>query len=272
MTSCRLATLLAWVLCLAVAPPPGPAVAAERAAAARLEAVRDRGMLRVCIWPDYYAITFRNPRDGRLEGIDIELAGELARDLGVRPAFVESSFGTFMDDLERDHCDVAMFGVGVTPARQERVDFTQPYLVSGIYAIAPRTSRRIREWADIDRPGVVVAVQLGTFMEPMMRDFLRHARLMVVAPPQLREIEVQSGRADLFISDYPYSRRMLFQHEWARVIAPDEPIGRTAYAYGVAKGQPEWLARLDGFVAAIRADGRLDAAARRHGLSPIVVR
>lgn len=269
MTSCRLAALAAWALCLGTA---AAALAAERPGVARPQAVLGRGALHACIWPDYYAITFRNPRSGRLEGIDIDLAGDLARDLGVRLDFVESSFATFMDDLERGRCDVAMFGVGVTPARQRRVDFTEPYLASGIYAIAPRTSRRIRTWADIDRPGVVVAVQLGTFMEPMMRDYLRRARLMVVAPPQLREIEVQSGRADLFITDYPYSRRMLFQHEWARVIAPDQPIGRTAYAYAVAKGQPEWLARLDAFVAAIRADGRLEAAARRHGLSPIVVR
>ena len=28
------------------------------------------GQLRVCIWPEYYGITFRNPKSGELSGID----------------------------------------------------------------------------------------------------------------------------------------------------------------------------------------------------------
>ena len=269
MTGCKFAVRLIWAA-WAIVFMAFPATADPRPS--RLEHVRQAGVLRPCIWPNYYAISFRNPRTGRLEGIDIELATALAGDLGVGIEFVESSFGTFMDDLDQGRCDVAMFGVGVTPARRERVDFTQPYLSSGIYAVTAKTSRRIRLWSDIDQPGVVVAVQLGTFMEPIMRQYLRQARLLVVEPPQTREIEVQSGRADLFMTDYPYSRRMLFQHEWARVVEPDRTIGRTAYAYAVAKDQPQWLARLDAFVAAIRTDGRLEAAARRHELLPIVVR
>ncbi len=42
--------------------------------------------LRVCIWPEYYAISYKNPRTGELEGIDIDLAREMAKELkGVTP-------------------------------------------------------------------------------------------------------------------------------------------------------------------------------------------
>ncbi len=244
--------------------------ASAQLAPPRLEQVMAAGTLRVCVWPDYYAITFRNPRTGRLEGIDIDLSHALAADLGVGLAHVESSFVAFMDDLDHDRCDVAMFGVGVTEARAARVDFTRPYLGSDLYAVTVKTSRRIREWGDIDQPGVICAVQRGTFMEPVMRDYLKQAQLLVVQPPQTREVEVQSGRADVFITDYPYGQRMLFQHEWARLISPPRPIAQTSYAYAVKKGQPEWLARIDAFVADIKRDGRLAAAAHRHQLSPLV--
>jgi len=43
------------------------------------------------------------------------------------------------------------------------------------------------------------------------------------------------------------------------------------YAYAVKPGDAAWLARVDEFVAAIKRDGRLAAAAKRHGLSAIVV-
>ncbi|MGE0715873.1 MAG: amino acid ABC transporter substrate-binding protein, partial [Alphaproteobacteria bacterium] len=61
-----------------------------------------------------------------------------------------------------------------------------------------------------------------------------------------------------------------FQHEWARVIEPPEPIAPTPYAYAVARGQPDWLAVIDRFVETVKRDGRLREAARRHGLEPIL--
>ena len=51
-------------------------------ATSRLDRVREARVLRVCIWPDYYSITYRNPKTQLLSGIDIDLAGELGKDLG----------------------------------------------------------------------------------------------------------------------------------------------------------------------------------------------
>lgn len=237
-----------------------------------LDRVRTARALKVCIWPEYYGVTYRHPRTQELSGIDIELAAALAADLNVRVVYVDSSFPTLVSDLVEDRCDVAMFAVGVTAQRAEKLRFTQPYLRSDIYGITTKSNQVVREWSDIDKPGVLVAVQSGTFMEPVMEQRLKHAQLVRVKLPATRERELVAGRVDVFMTDYPYSRRMLFQHEWARVVEPDRTIGRTAYAYAVAKDQPQWLARLDAFVAAIRTDGRLEAAARRHELLPIVVR
>jgi ABC-type amino acid transport substrate-binding protein len=44
------------------------------------------------------------------------------------------------------------------------------------------------------------------------------------------------------------------------------------YAYATRQGDAAWLARLDEFVAAIKRDGRLMAAANRYGLGEIVVK
>jgi ABC-type amino acid transport substrate-binding protein len=245
-------------------------------AAGRLQAgevasrVRHSGVLRVCIWPDYYGITYRHPRTGQLSGIDIDLSAELANDLGARLQYVDSSFTQLIDDLHGDRCDVAMFAVGRLPARMARLAFTQPYLQSDIYAVTTRSSRLVRGWDDIDRPGVLVAVQAGTFMEPVMARHLRQARLVVVRPPATRERELEAGRVDVFMADYPYSRRLLGSADWVRLIPPPRPFHVLPYAYAAKPGDAEWLARLDRFVARIKADGRLQAAARRHGLEPIV--
>ena len=249
----------------AAAPGPGEVVG-------RLRRVQTAKAIRVCIWPDYYGITYRNPKTQQLSGIDIELAYELGKDLGVEVDFVDSSFAKLADDLLHDHCDVAMFAVGITPERQKLLRFTRPHLASDIYAVTSKTNRRIRSWADIDQSGSVVAVAQGTLHEPIMKARLKNAQLMILNTPFAREQEVQAGRADVFMTDYPYSQRFLANADWARLVAPDSTYNVTPYAYAMAPGDDIWHDRLDRFVSDIQHDGRLLAAAQRYRLESIVVR
>jgi ABC-type amino acid transport substrate-binding protein len=235
-----------------------------------LEAIEARSDLRVCIWPDYYSITFRNPRTGDLEGLDIDMARAFAADLGVALTFVDSTFANLTAAMTEDRCDIAMHAVGVRPDRAEHMDFSEPYLRSGIYGVSARNVAGIETWADIDRPGNIVVVQAGTYMEPEMRGRLQHADLMVVTRFLEREEAVQSGRADVFMTDYPYGRRMVDLTDWGRLLEPPEPVAPTDYAYAVPRGDPAWLARVNAFVRAVKADGRLRAAAERHRLLPIL--
>ena len=237
-----------------------------------LDRVKASATLRVCIWPDYYGVTFRNPRTGELRGIDRDLSLELAHDLGVKAEHVDASFATLIDDLRSDRCDIAMFAVAVLPQRAQAIAFSRPYLRSDIYGITTRSSRVVRSWADIDQPGVRVAVQAGTFMETVMAQSLQRATMVVVKPPTTRERELEAGRVDVFMTDYPYSRRLLDSADWATLVSPPAPFHVLPYAYAVKQGDPQWLAAVDAFVARIQRDGRLEAAAARHGLAPIVVR
>lgn len=260
----RIITALASILLSAVT------VAAQQPIS-RVERIQNAGELRVCIWPEYYSISYRDPRTGALEGIDVAMARHFAADLGVAVRFVDSSFRTLIEDLLRDHCDVSMHGVGATTARREKLAFSAPVLQGGIYAIANKRHPSMRSWSDIDREGVIVVAQAGTYMEPIMRETLKKAELMVVQSPEAREQEVMSGRADVFVTDYPYSRKMLALHDWAALLSPPQPLAQTAYAYAIAPGDDKWLTLLDAFVIRAKRDGRLARAAADAGLSAIVV-
>lgn len=235
---------------------------------ARIQAERD---VRVCIWPDYYGISLRNPKTQQLTGLDADLALELGKDLGVKVTYIDSSFAKLVADVTTKRCDVAMFAVGVTPQRTSQLRFTPPTLVSDIYAITNRNNRRMKTWADVDQPGVVVAVMKGTLHEPVMRERLKAAHLLVVDTPLAREQEVEAGRADVFMTDFPYSRRMLETTDWARLMAPTSTYHLTQYAYAVAPGDDAWLQRMTQFVNDIKRDGRLLKFASRYKLDPIVV-
>mgnify|MGYP006148145213 CR=1 FL=1 len=204
-------------------------------------------------------------------GLDIDLATALASDLRVKLRFVDSSFVTLVQDLQAGTCDVAMFGIAMLPQRMEQLQFSTPYLQSDIYAVTTRTSRIVRQWSDIDQPGVQVGVQAGTFMEPVMRQRLKHAGLVSIHLPQTRERELIAGRVDVFMTDYPYGRALIESTEWAALVAPPKPFYTLPYAHASKPGDVEWRAVLNAFVARIRQDGRLETAARRHGLESILL-
>ena len=237
-----------------------------------LAGIRTRQDVAVCMWPEYFAISYRNPRNSELEGIDIDMARSLAARLGVTLRFVETNFAEFMNRLEAGDCDIAMMAVGVLPARAERVAFSKPYMASPVYGVTTRESTRIHAFPDIDQAGVTVAVAAGTLMEPLMRTTLRRAELLVVRPPNTREAEVQAGRADVFMSDFPYTRRMLLMHDWARIIEPPAGFGETLYAYALPKGDAAWLAEVNAFLEVAKGNGTLARAAARNGLTPILLR
>lgn len=257
----------AWALLLAV----GLGGVCPAMAGGVLERVRTTDTVRVCIWPDYFGVSHRNPNTQQLEGVDIDLSAELGKDLKAKVQYVDSSFATLVEDVTTDRCDVAMFAVGMLAQRMQSLKFSRPYMQSDIYAISTKSNRTVRQWSDIDQPGVLVGVQGGTFMEPVMKSKLTQAQMVVIKPPLTRERELEAGRIDVFMTDFPYSRRLLSNADWAKLIAPPSPFYVLPYGYAVKPGDEAWLAVIDGFVARIKKDGRLRSAAARHGLLPIVV-
>ena len=108
-----------------------------------LDNIHRSGELRVCVWPDYYGISYRNPKTRQFTGLDIDLSAEFARELGARLHHVDSSFTSLVDDLLTNRCDIAMFAVGVLPQREKVLRFSLPYLQTDIYPVATRRSRAV---------------------------------------------------------------------------------------------------------------------------------
>lgn len=262
-------TALAIALAASVLGWTAPATAQQTES--RLYEVTKNRTLRVCIYPGYYAIAYRDPATGKLTGIDIDLSQELGKELGAEVKYVETSFGTFIADMQAGKCEIGMFGVGVTLKRAQAVAFTEPYLQTGIYAVA-RKGGKITSWADIDKPGNSVAVTLGSYIEPFMKTYLKNAKVVSVAPPATREQELMARRVDAEIVDYPTAQKVTADFDWATVISPAEKLLATPFAYVVPQGDEIWLNFLNLFVDTIKRDGRLAAAAERNNLGPIVVR
>jgi len=235
----------------------------------RLYEVTKSKKLRVCQFPLYYSISFRNPKTGEIDGIDADLAKELAKELDAKLEIVETSFATFIADLQAGKCEIGMFGVGATLKRAQAVEFSKPYLVTNIYAVTRKDSK-VKKWEDVDQKGIKAAVSLGSYMEPFMKGYLKNAELVSIAPPNTREAELVAQRVDVIITDFPTAIKVTDEFDWAVYLLPDEKLAITPYAYVVPQGDQIWLNYINLFVDTIKLDGRLMKYAKKHKLDPIV--
>jgi cyclohexadienyl dehydratase len=231
----------------------------------RLFDVTKNKKLRVCMYPLYYAISFRDTKTNELTGLDIDLAKVLATELGVELQFVESSFGTFIADLQANKCDIGMFALGATLKRAQAVEFSKPYMLASVYAAA-KSEGKIKTWADLDQPGVKIATLLGSYIETVAKGYFKKAAIVSVQPPTTREAELSAGRVDAILVDYPTVLRVKDEFDWAISIDPPEKLAPTLVAYAISPGDQIWLNYVNLFIDTVKLDGRLATIAKKYKL------
>lgn len=256
-------TVGAALLALAVSAIASPGHAQQTQS--RLFEVTKNKKLRVCMYPLYYAISFRDPKTNQLTGLDIDLAKELATDLGAELQFVESSFGTFIADLQATKCEIGMFALGATLKRAQAVEFSKPYMLASVYAVT-KNSGKIKAWADLDQPGIKIATLLGSYIETVAKGYFKKATVVSVLPPTTREAELSAGRVDAILVDYPTVLRAKEEFDWAVSIDPPAKLAPTLVAYAVSPGDQIWLNYVNLFIDTIKLDGRLETIAKKHKL------
>jgi chorismate mutase-like protein len=197
------------------------------AQAGRLDDIAARGVLRVGSTGDYKPFSYRQAGGGFV-GMDVELAGELARSLGVRLQVVPTSWPTLMADLGADKFDLALSGVSVTAERQRQALFSVPYLHDGKTPIARCDNvARFQTLAQIDRPDVRLIVNPGGTNERFARAHAPHAQLTVYPDNVTIFGQIVGGAADVMITDAIETRLQQRLHPQLCAVHPEAPFDMT---------------------------------------------
>jgi polar amino acid transport system substrate-binding protein len=121
------------------------------------QALAPTGKLRVALQQGNPLNVVQDSTSGEMTGVGFDLGKELARRIGVPlEPVLYPSVGALLDSGKTGNWDVAF--VGFSPARAKEWDFTELQVeVEFGYLVAAGSS--IKTMADLDRPGVRVAVQ-----------------------------------------------------------------------------------------------------------------
>ncbi|NEW76833.1 transporter substrate-binding domain-containing protein [Streptomyces rhizosphaericus] len=238
------------------APERAPADRTPQQRGTLLDRVPERGVLRVCTTGDYRPFSHRDPTSGAYTGIDIKMAGDLAKSLDAKPKYVPTTWATLVDDLAAGRCDVGMGGVSVTLARARKASFSEPYLTDGKTPIVRCADKdKYRTVEEIDQPGVRVVVNPGGTNEQFARAHIKQATLTVHPDNTTIFDEIIAGRADVMMTDASETRYQSAIHPELCAVHPDEPFSFSEKAYVLPRGDAQFKEYVDQWVHLATHDG-----------------
>ncbi len=228
----------------------------------------ERGTLLVGTTGDYRPLSFCEA-DGTYWGFGIEVAGEIARNLGVGTTFVKTSWPTLTADVlaEPQTFDLAIGGITITDARRETMLMSEGYLANGKTILCRATEAdRFRSLADIDKPEVRVMVNPGGLNEKFANANLTHATIVVHQKNEEIPTLVAEGEADVMITEIteaPY-----YVKTDSRLAAPllSQPFTHGEIGVLMRKGQDDLMDTVNRVIRKMKTDGTLRRLHEKYGL------
>lgn len=221
-----------------------------------LATIRKRGFLRVGV-----ALTdpmVMHDEQGELVGFSIDLARQLAEDLGVGLQLIETSWSHIVPDLLDRQFDVVLSGLWVTPERALVINFSEASAIEGIHLIASKAlAANLKTREAYDSAGVRLAVYGGTVQERVARRLFPRATLLTVEGDDQQMDPVLDGRAHAALVA-TFAPRAIVRAAPDKLFLPfAEPLQATSAAAGVRKGDPDFLNYLDSLLTVYRDNGWL---------------
>ncbi len=245
-------TLLLTGAFLAIAP----AVQAED----DLARIREAGEIRIGTEGTYAPFTFHDS-DG-LTGFDVEIGRAVAERLGVKARFVEGKWDGLIAGLDAGRYDAVMNQVSITEARQQKYDFSDPYIASAAVLIVRTDNDEIKSFDDLEgkRSANTLTSNFGKLAEK--------AGAQVVAVQGFNESVdlLLSRRVDATINDELSFLDFKKQKPDAplHIVARDTSSEFSESGVLIRKGNPELRQAINAALQEMRADGTYKAISEKY--------
>jgi len=198
-------------------------------------------------------------KDGKLKGLEIDLAGMIARGMGVRLRFETMPFDQLLPALEAGRVDMILSDMTMTPQRNLKVAFVGPYFISGKSILTKQaTLLSAKKAVDLNSTERTFTALDGSTSAVFVRQLMPKAKLVTVKDYDQGVALVLQGKVDALVADYPIcviSAVRYADQGLAYVATPltYEPIG-----IAVPPGDAQLNNWLGNFLKAIEGGGELE--------------
>lgn len=171
-----------------------------------LDAVVKAGKLRIAVDTTYPPMEFESI-EGKIIGLDVDLAKALAQELKVKAEFIVMPWDGILAGLQSNRYDIIMSSMNITKERAAQVNFV-PYISMGQVFVVKNTAKAVTNEKDLN--GGTVAVQVDTTSFTAVEE-------MKKSGIKIKEIKTFPGATDTFSA---------LKANQADVIVTDEAVGK----------------------------------------------
>lgn len=191
-----------------------------------LDKVIERGEIRVGTTGDFMPFSYQLASSKtEFHGVDIELAKDLAKSLGVSLKLIKTSWPTMMTDLKKGKFDICMSGVTIKLTRQQEALFSIPLLASGKAAITRDSLAKVFTTIDaINQTGVKVIVNPGGTNEAFAKANFPNATIIQNDENLTVFQKIVDGTADVMVTDAVETLIQELIHPELEAVNPDTPF------------------------------------------------
>jgi polar amino acid transport system substrate-binding protein len=174
-----------------------PSARAQGANESTYDRVTRTKTLRIAALPGELPYFQKDIATGEWNGGAIEMAKDIAKFFNANLVYVESTYGNSVLDLQSNKVDLA-FALNPTPARALAIGFTHPMIIHPFGCLA-KHDLNPKTWADIDKPEIRIAYDIGSLHETVAKRFASKAQLTGFKTRDDCTLALQSGRVDVHI-------------------------------------------------------------------------
>ena len=198
-------------------------------------------------FPPYEMIS---DNDG-FEGIDVEIATEIARKLGLELVVDDMEFGSVITSVQSGKSDIAMAGLTVTEERKQNVDFTTSY-ATGIQVIIVPEDSDILTVDDLANDKMI-GVQDGTTGYIYCSDDYGEDHITSYTNGAMAIEALKGGKVDAVVIDNEPARAFVAANDGLKILDTEYIVEH--YAIGVSKDNPGLCEAVNNALTELIADG-----------------
>lgn len=231
-----------------------------QAEATLLQEIQEKGVLTVGIEGTYPPYTYHDESTDELKGYDVEIAQAIADKLGVKTEFVETKWDSIIAGLDAKRYDAIINQVSITPERQEKYDFSEPYTYTRGVLIVNEDNSSIKSFEDLN--GKSSAQTATSNWAGTAESF---GATIVGTDGFNQSIElVLTGRADATINDDVtfYDYKNVKSDAKVKIAAYSDDISKSAVL--IRKGNEEFVKAVNDALAELSAEGKLKEISEKY--------
>ena len=207
----------------------------------RLQNILANGELRVGTTGDWNPMSMIDPDSKERTGFDIDIANELASDMGVKVVFVPTSWKTLINGVVADKYDITS-SASLSPKRALVAGYSGSYFaVEDVPLMLRKNKGKYNSWEDLNNPSVTVAVTLGTVQEKRAEELFDNSKIIKVSSPARDYQEVLAGRANISMTSNMEAAKLVEQYPELMIVPVQKGKNPTPLAMLLPQKDQVWI-------------------------------